>query len=87
MQNLSLLQLLKTLSAVNPPAPQRQTESPQNEPSPTTTAEKTVDFSEEKQPFPPTHAQNKAEKSVAAYESFLSRHEQAVRRVENRKEP
>ena len=87
MQNLSLLQLLRTLSAVNAPATKNQNETAPNEQSPVPTAEKNSDFSGEKQAVPPTHAQNKSEKSVAAYESFLSRHEQAVRRVENRKEP
>ena len=89
MQNFSILQLLKTLSAV-----QGTNSSPHSEnitpKEPKKTTSPSVENREEKGIEPhsvsPADTQDKSEKYAYAYENFLTRHQQAVQRVRERGE-
>lgn len=83
MQNLSILQLLKTLSAVSTPS--SSTPDSNGAPVPSAPRSDTEGKNSQAEPFvPPTHARKEEEKAVYAYENFLSRHERVVQRVKNK---
>lgn len=100
MQGFSVLQLLKVLSAVS--ASDKTSEqiqkSEENQDQITffqtsSTTEKPNNAEGKLHPnefsndgFSRTHARKEAETAVCAYENFLSQHEKAVRRVENKTE-
>ena len=87
MQNFSILQLLKALSALNgensPLAPTANVPTPAPQ-SASPTEEKSTDKSSELKNTPLTHA--KEQKNFNhAYENFLQEHERAIKRIQKEK--
>ena len=84
MQNFSILQLLRALSAYTAPKNGDNADANAGDEHPPTPPVQTADTASENKAenadLPPTHAKENGG-NTQAYESFLARHEQALRRI------